>query len=157
MQRPFAVEASDGSYQTRPGDAIASSGPGRQNRPVAPRAIVLFDGVCNLCNGAVQFILDRDPGERFHFASLQSDRARALLGEHGRTPPPGDPETIYLIEDGRLFDRSTAALRIARHLSFPWWLAAGALGFALVTSLLAAIVPTLRASRIDPVRALRHE
>jgi predicted DCC family thiol-disulfide oxidoreductase YuxK len=88
------------------------------------RAIVLFDGVCNLCNGAVQFILDRDPAGRFSFASLQSERGRAILVEHGGTPSVGDPDTIYLVEDGRLFDRSTAALRIARQLSFPWWLAA---------------------------------
>jgi predicted DCC family thiol-disulfide oxidoreductase YuxK len=89
---------------------------------VAGEAIVLFDGVCNLCNGAVQFILDRDGARRFKFASLQSERGRALLAEHGVTPPTGDPDTIYLVEDGRIFDRSTAALKIARHLSFPWWL-----------------------------------
>lgn len=87
------------------------------------RGIVLFDGVCNLCNGTVQFILDRDPAATFRFASLQSDRGRAILAGHGVTAPAGDPESVYLVEDGRLFDRSTAALRIARHLSFPWWLA----------------------------------
>ena len=83
---------------------------------------MLFDGVCNLCNGAVQFILDRDRASRFKFASLQSERGRALLAEHGVVAPAGDPDTVYLVEDGRIFDRSTAALRIARHLTFPWWL-----------------------------------
>ncbi len=90
-------------------------------------AIVLFDGVCNLCHGAVQFILDRDPEGRFHFASLQSERGQALLREHGVTPTTGDPDTIYLLDEGRLFDRSTAALRIARRLTFPWWLGAAGL------------------------------
>jgi predicted DCC family thiol-disulfide oxidoreductase YuxK len=94
---------------------------------MASPAIVLFDGVCNLCHGAVQFIIDRDPKGRFHFASLQSERGQALLREHGVAPTAGDPDTIYLIEDGRLFDRSTAALRIARQLSFPWWLGAAGL------------------------------
>ena len=76
--------------------------------------IVLFDGVCNLCNGAVRFILARDPRARFRFASLQSEAARRLLG--------GDPpaETIVLIEAGKTHTRSTAALRIARLLRFPW-------------------------------------
>lgn len=79
--------------------------------------------MCNLCNGTVQFILDRDPSSHFHFASLQSDRGKALLVEHGITPSEGDPDSVFLIEDGRIFDRSTAALRIARHLTLPWSLA----------------------------------
>ncbi|UJR84788.1 thiol-disulfide oxidoreductase DCC family protein [Sandaracinus amylolyticus] len=82
--------------------------------------IVLFDGVCNLCHGAVQFIVDRDPRATFHFASLQSDRAAALLREHGRTPPAGDPESVVLVEDGRIYEHSTAALRIARRLGGLW-------------------------------------
>jgi predicted DCC family thiol-disulfide oxidoreductase YuxK len=78
------------------------------------RAIILFDGVCNLCNGAVQFILTHDPAGRFQFASLQSDAARRILG--------GEPqgETIVLAESPRIYTKSTAALRIARHLRFPW-------------------------------------
>lgn len=80
-----------------------------------PRAIVLFDGVCNLCNGTVQFIIDRDPEGRFAFASLQSRIARELLAAHGRDAA-ADPETVLLIEDGVVYDRSTAALRIARRL-----------------------------------------
>ena len=76
--------------------------------------VVLFDGVCNLCNGAVRFILARDPGERFQFASLQSEAARRLLRDDGRV------ETIVLLEAGKRYTRSTAALRIARGLRFPW-------------------------------------
>lgn len=78
------------------------------------RAIVLFDGVCNLCNGAVQFMLARDPEGRFRFASLQSEAANKLLG-------PGRPEeTIILLDGGKTFTKSGAALRIARKLRFPW-------------------------------------
>jgi predicted DCC family thiol-disulfide oxidoreductase YuxK len=76
--------------------------------------IVLFDGVCNLCNAAVRFILARDPQGRFRFASLQSDVARRLL------KGDGPPETIVLIEAGKIYAKSTAALRIARGLRFPW-------------------------------------
>jgi len=82
--------------------------------------IVLFDGVCNLCNGAVRFIVDRDPQAHVCFASLQSDTARQLLAEFGVSLPDADPGTLYLIENGRLYDRSTAALRIARHLHGLW-------------------------------------
>ena len=89
-------------------------------RAVTTGGIVLFDGVCNLCNGSVQFILDRDPKGYFSFASLQSERGKALLREHGVTPTEGDPDSVFLIEGGRLFDRSTAALRIAAHLTLPW-------------------------------------
>lgn len=91
--------------------------PGRGERPVDGR-LVLFDGVCNLCNVAVRFIIDRDPAARFRFASLQSSAARSQLDRI-----PGDaprPDSIVLVEHGRLFTRSTAALRIARRLRFPW-------------------------------------
>lgn len=75
---------------------------------------MLFDGVCNLCNGLVQFVLPRDPGAHFHFASLQSATAQRLL--QGRIPA----ETIVLLEGGRRYVKSTAALRIVRRLRFPW-------------------------------------
>jgi predicted DCC family thiol-disulfide oxidoreductase YuxK len=78
------------------------------------RAIILFDGVCNLCNGVVQFVLNRDPAARFQFASLQSDAARRILGGQPM------PEAIVLTESRRIYTKSAAALRIARRLSFPW-------------------------------------
>jgi predicted DCC family thiol-disulfide oxidoreductase YuxK len=82
------------------------------------RAVVLFDGVCNLCNGTVQFIIAHDPAAHFHFAALESEAARRLLGE---TQMSGTlPDSVILVEDGRVYTRSTAALRIARRLSFPW-------------------------------------
>jgi len=80
----------------------------------ADHSIVLFDGVCNLCNGFVQFILPRDRTGRFRCASLQSEAARRLL--KGDAPE----ETIVLIEEGKTYLKSAAALRIARRLRFPW-------------------------------------
>jgi predicted DCC family thiol-disulfide oxidoreductase YuxK len=86
--------------------------------------VVLFDGVCNLCNAAVNFAIDRDPTSRLRFASLQSPAGRALLDGLGYAAAPGAPASIVLVEGGRFYERSTAALRIARHLSGPWSLLA---------------------------------
>ena len=86
---------------------------------------ILFDGVCNLCNGAVQFIIRRDPGARFRFAALDSSAARSLLA--GVPQVPKLPDSIILVEPGagaaaaaRISTQSTAILRIARGLRFPW-------------------------------------
>ncbi|MEW5927897.1 MAG: thiol-disulfide oxidoreductase DCC family protein [Gemmatimonadota bacterium] len=87
-------------------------------------AVVLFDGVCNLCNGSVQFIVRHDPAGRFRFASLQSEAGQALLRRHGLDPT--DLFSVILVEGGRAYARSDAALRIARGLTGPWR-AAGAL------------------------------
>lgn len=73
--------------------------------------IVLFDGVCNLCNRYVQFLVERDDAGVFHFASLQSDVGRTLLAEHDR--PTDELESVVLIEDGRCYEKSSAVLRIA--------------------------------------------
>ncbi len=81
-------------------------------------ALVLFDGVCNLCNGSVQFIIDRDPRAYFRFAALQSEAAAPALSGCGRDPVILD--SIVLVEEGQCFTRSTAALRIARRLSGLW-------------------------------------
>ena len=86
-------------------------------------AIILFDGVCNLCNGFVTFVIARDPGAHFRFAALSSDAAAGLLREAGITQPI--PDTVVLVEEGRPYFRSDAPLRIARRLSFPWPLAYG--------------------------------
>ena len=81
-------------------------------------AIILFDGVCNFCNGSVNFIIERDKAKYFKFAPLQSEIGQRLLSEHGidRT----DTDSVVLIEDGRAYIRTTAALRIARRLSGAW-------------------------------------
>jgi predicted DCC family thiol-disulfide oxidoreductase YuxK len=80
-------------------------------------AIVLFDGVCNLCNSTVQIIIDHDPAGYFRFASLQSEKAKELLAGFGMKPPEGDPDSILLIQDGKLHSHSGAALRIARRMT----------------------------------------
>lgn len=86
--------------------------------------VVLFDGVCNFCNGAVQFIVDHERDRTLRFASLQSDVAKDLLANAGLAPPEGDPETIVLVEGDRALTHSSAALAIARRLRAPWsWLA----------------------------------
>ena len=90
-------------------------------RPVnndAPHAVVLFDGVCNLCNGFVRFVVPRDPRGHIRFAALQSEAARRLMARTGVTP--GGADSIVLIEGQRAFVRSEAALRVARQLRFPW-------------------------------------
>ncbi len=85
----------------------------------APKGgIVLFDGVCNLCNGIVRFVIARDPHGRFRFAALQSDAGRRVIAAAGVTGPL--PDSIILVHEGRVHVRSGAALRIAKGLRFPW-------------------------------------
>ncbi len=80
--------------------------------------IILFDGVCNLCNTSVQFVINRDPKHRFNYAPLQGDTAKDLLAISGS--PGLDLDSVVLVEDGKVYDRSTAALRIARKLTGGW-------------------------------------
>lgn len=82
------------------------------------KPLILFDGVCNLCAWAVRFIIARDPRARFRFASLQSALGQRLSAQYGF--PAATPETVVLIEDGRVYTESDAALRIARSLTWPW-------------------------------------
>ena len=80
--------------------------------------IILFDGVCNLCEGSVRFIIQRDPKEVFRFAPLQSPFGRSLL-EKFRLPVH-EITTLVLVEGDDFYERSAAALRIARRLKMPW-------------------------------------
>ena len=84
--------------------------------------IILFDGVCNLCNGFVQFVIRHDPAGRFRFAALQSEAAQALLAAHGLAPAAA-PDSVLLLSGGQLYSHSTAVLRIARALGGVWALA----------------------------------
>ncbi len=82
------------------------------------RPTILFDGVCNLCNRSVRFVLARDLGENFAFAPLQSAKGRELLTRVGLAQ---DARTsIVLIEGERSFEKSDAVLRILAGLSGPW-------------------------------------
>src|SRR5262245_61312945 len=80
--------------------------------------VILFDGVCNLCNGFVQFVIARDPQARFRFASLQARAAAALLA--GRGSQGQLPDSLLLLEKGKLYKQSDAALRVLKGLAFPW-------------------------------------
>lgn len=80
--------------------------------------IILFDGVCNLCNGAVNFIIDRDPEAYFRMAALQSTIGQEILQKHSLNTQYFD--TIVLVEGENIYSHSTAALRIARKLSGAW-------------------------------------
>jgi predicted DCC family thiol-disulfide oxidoreductase YuxK len=80
-------------------------------------AVVLFDGVCNFCNSAVNFIIDRDPAGYFRFAPLQSEAAERILA--GCELPSGFLDNILLVENGNCYRGSTAALRILRRLRGP--------------------------------------
>ena len=83
--------------------------------------IVLFDGVCNLCNGAVRFIIKRDRFGKFRFASLQSDAGRALLEQNGVTHR-GTDSIVYIPQQGDAFSESSAVLYILKELGRGWQL-----------------------------------
>ena len=87
------------------------------------RKIVLYDGVCNLCADSIQFILPRDPRGIFRFAPLQGEFAKSVLAQYGISDLAA-LESVILIEDGKPVLFSSAALRIARQLTFPWNLSA---------------------------------
>nr|WP_199080472.1 DCC1-like thiol-disulfide oxidoreductase family protein [Pedobacter sp. ASV19] len=87
------------------------------------RAIIFFDGVCNLCNASVQFVIKRDVKDYFRFSALQNEYAQEHLKEFKISPL--NSNTILLLEKGKLYTRSTAALRIARRLSGLWPLCYG--------------------------------
>jgi len=112
----------------------------------APRAhgIVLFDGTCAFCERSVTFIATRDRGGYFRFGASQTPAAQALLAEFGETRE--STRSIILIEDGVLYRKSTAVLRIARRLPRPWSLAA----------LCLAVPRPLRDGAYGVVAAIRH-
>lgn len=99
-----------------------------------PNPIILYDGVCGLCNRLVQFLLKHDREGRLRFASLQSDFAAQVLGRHGIDPK--DLDTVQVVEnydqpDERVLQRSDAILRAGRELG----------GFWSASSTIAKIVP----------------
>ena len=84
--------------------------------------IVLFDGVCHLCDRTVQFVLDRDSAGVFRFAALQSSLGQRLLRQYDL--PTDALDTMVLIHRGKAYTRSGAVLRMMRRLKFPWNLGA---------------------------------
>ena len=85
--------------------------------------VILFDGICNFCNSSVNFIIKRNRKKDIRFAALQSDAGRQLLSQYQL--PVREMESIVFIENGKAYVRSTAALRISRHLNAAWPLCYG--------------------------------
>lgn len=108
-------------------------------------AIVLFDGTCLFCEGSVTFIARRDARRYFRFGASQTPRGQELLRAHGVSTAAA--RSIVLIEDGQVYLQSTAALRIAAHLSAPWRWA----GWLL------AVPRPLRDAVYGLVAAVRHQ
>ncbi|WP_409708730.1 thiol-disulfide oxidoreductase DCC family protein [Limnobacter sp.] len=91
-----------------------------QSRWFKLKQVVIFDGVCHLCNGSVQFILKHESGPALMFAPLQSSTGARLLRELGFDPK--DVTTFVLIDRDEVFVRSSAAIRLATYLRWPWCL-----------------------------------
>ncbi|MEO9334353.1 thiol-disulfide oxidoreductase DCC family protein [Ectopseudomonas guguanensis] len=84
----------------------------------AGECVVLFDGVCKLCNGWAKFLIRHDPARQFRLASVQSAQGQALLAWYGL--PTDRFDTMALIDEAGLHVRSTALLRIVSRLPQPW-------------------------------------
>lgn len=80
--------------------------------------IILFDGVCNFCNSAVNFVIKRDKKSALKFATLQSNVAHQLLAKHKL--PADDLRSFVFIENNKIYTRSTAALKVCRYLNVSW-------------------------------------
>lgn len=88
------------------------------NEETQQKKIILFDGVCNLCNGSVIFVLQWERETVFQFASIQSDAGQKLLEWCGL--PEDYTEAVVLIDHGNVSLGSAAALKIGQQLRFPW-------------------------------------
>ncbi len=86
-------------------------------------SIILFDGVCNLCNNSVHFIIKRDKKKRFLFTSLQSDAARDILLQFQLKN--SEMDSILFIENGKIYQKSDAILKIVKHLNGMWKISYG--------------------------------
>ena len=80
--------------------------------------IILFDGVCNFCNGAVNFIIRQDKKGVFKFAPLQSNKGQELAEKHSL--PKTNFDSFILIENGKVYKRSTAGLKLCNKLPWYW-------------------------------------
>jgi len=125
----------------------------RRRTPVnkSERPVVLFDGWCPLCVGAVRFVLRRDREARFWFAPLDSPAAKELLDSCGAKPEVLESvrsgSTVALVKRSRVYTRSDAALRIAGDLPLPW----------RAMTLLQVVPRFLRDRVYDAVASRRHQ
>lgn len=90
---------------------------------MSSQSLIMFDGVCNLCNGFVNFIIVRDRENKFQFGSLQSPVVAGILKQHHYST--SDLSTVVLLENNKLYYQSTAVLKIARKLGGGWALLYG--------------------------------
>lgn len=80
--------------------------------------ILLFDGACNLCNGAVDFILKHESSPQLYFASIQSAEGQEILNKFNRNS--GNLNTLYVLFENQLFERSEAVIILTKFLKKPW-------------------------------------
>jgi predicted DCC family thiol-disulfide oxidoreductase YuxK len=97
------------------------------NKPSPDHPVILFDGVCNLCNTVVQFVIKHDPAHHFRFASLQSNFGQEVL--HRFKLPMEAFGSFILLEDDNIYTKSSAALRVVKKLKGAW---SGLYGFIIV-------------------------
>lgn len=90
----------------------------QSSHPSHPSPLLLFDGVCNLCDASVQWVIQHDPDARFRFASLQSDIGKTMLQRYNL--PTGELNTVVLIDGSKAYTRSDVPLRIFKQLG-GWW------------------------------------
>jgi predicted DCC family thiol-disulfide oxidoreductase YuxK len=87
--------------------------------PEQSHPVIFFDGICNLCTGAVQFIIKHDPKHRFRFASLQSEFGQKIINQF-KIAPGESMNSFILFCKGKIYSRSTGALCVARKLKGLW-------------------------------------
>jgi predicted DCC family thiol-disulfide oxidoreductase YuxK len=90
---------------------------------IPDKKIVLFDGICNLCSGSVQFIMKHDKKNQFLFGSLQGKAGQEYLQQFNL--PANSFNSFMLVEDGKLYTRSSGALRMLKYLGTGWQLLYG--------------------------------
>ncbi len=88
------------------------------NNTVPAHPIIIFDGVCNFCDGYINFVMDHEQSQRLKFAPFQSEIGRKILRSSGINPD--QISTLYFYEEGVMYEKSTAVLRIIRYLNSPW-------------------------------------
>ena len=86
--------------------------------PSLPHPVILFDGVCNLCSGSVQFIIKHDPQQQFRFASLQSAFGQQVLEKYNL--PVTTFGSFILLDNGSIYTKSSGALRVAKKMNGAW-------------------------------------
>lgn len=86
------------------------------------RPVIVFDGVCALCNGWVRFLLRHDRSKRYRFAAMQTESGRALLAGNGLDPD--DPASFLLVENGNAWRETDAIVRVIGSLGGFWRLVA---------------------------------